>query len=93
MKGRYNAIREGLYLGYGLPENGVQVDLSVFDAKPVEEPVDEDKIRSEVDDLMAEAGIVGPGRDAPDPIDLDSEPLGGPGKEKWKLLMKMIQLK
>ena len=79
LKGRYNAIREGLYLGYGLPENGVEVDLSVFDAKPVDEPVDEDRIRSEVDDLMAEAGIEDPGRDAPDPIDPGSEPLRGPG--------------
>ena len=81
LKGRYNAIREGLYLGYGLPENGVEVDLSVFDAKPVEQPVDEDKIRSEVDELMAEAGIEDPGRDAPDPNDPGSEPLRGPGKE------------
>ena len=68
LKGKYNAIREGLYLGYGLPSKDSEVDLSVFDAKPIES-VDVDQVRDEVGALFEAYGIGVPDRDGPEPSD------------------------
>ena len=68
LKGKYNAIREGLYLGYGLPSKDSEVDLSVFDAKPIE-PVDVDQVRGEVGALFEAYGIGVPDHDGPEPND------------------------
>ena len=74
LKGKYNAIREGLYLGYGLPSKDSEVDLSVFDAKPIES-VDVDQVRDEIGALFEAYGIGVPDRDGPEPNDpADSQP-------------------